>query len=97
MKWMEVIKLRVAEKTPELVEQEIENLIKDFGNNGIMKNVKLYRNAVINNDLSVHLHWESGKAEPQGSATGLCLVHVLKEFGLVSHSIWVEGIKEVLL
>ena len=97
MKWMEVIKLRVAEKTPKLVEQEIENLIKEFGNNGSMKNVKLYRNAVVNNDLSVHLYWESGKAEPRGSDTGLCLVHLLKEFGLVSHSIWVEGIKEVLL
>ncbi len=88
MEWMEVIKLRIAEKTPELVEQEIEKLIKEFGNNGSMKNIKLYRNAVVNSDLSVHLNWESGKAEPQGSATGLCLVHVLKEFGLISHSVW---------
>jgi hypothetical protein len=28
--------------------------------------------------------------EPQGSATGLCLIHVLKTFGLTSHSVWVE-------
>jgi len=90
MKWMEVIKLRIAEKTPELVEQEIENLIKDFGNNGIMKNVKLYRNAVVNSDLSVHLFWESESTESFGSATGLCLVHLLKEFGLISHSVWVD-------
>lgn len=91
MKWMEVIKLRIAEKNPESVEQEIEKLIKELGNNGSMKDIKLYHNAVVDNDLSVHLNWESGNAEPQGSATGLCLVHVLKEFGLISHSVWVEG------
>jgi len=88
MEWMEVIKLRIAEKTPELVEQEVEKLIKEIGNNGSMKNIKLYRNAVIDNDLSVHLNWESRKAEPQGSATGLCLAHVLREFGMISHSVW---------
>ena len=88
MEWMEVIKLRIAEKTPELVEQKVEKLIKEIGNNGSMRSIKLYRSAVVNNDLSVHLNWESGKAEPQGSATGLCLVHVLKEFGLISHSVW---------
>ena len=88
MEWMEVIKLRVAEKTPELVEQEIEKLIEEFGNNGSMKNIKLYHNAVIDNDLSVHLHWQSDKAEAQGSSTGLCLAHVLREYGLISHSVW---------
>ncbi|HYA14611.1 MAG TPA: hypothetical protein VEF33_09765 [Syntrophales bacterium] len=90
MEWMEIIKLRIAEKTQESVEKEIEELIKDLSNNGNMKNIKLYHNALVDNDLSVHLHWESGKAEPQGSATGLCLVHVLKEFGLISHTVWVE-------
>jgi hypothetical protein len=88
MEWMEVIKLRIAEKTPELVEQEIEKLIKELGNNGNMKDIRLYHNAVVNNDLSVHLYWQSGKAEPQGSAIGLCLAHVLREFGLISHSVW---------
>lgn len=91
MRWMEVIKLCIAEKNPELVEEKIEKLIKDLGNNGSMKNIKLYHNAVVDNDVSVHLLWETGNAEPQGSATGLCLVHVLREYGLISHSVWVEG------
>jgi hypothetical protein len=91
MEWIEVIKLRIAEKNPELVEQEIVKLISEVGNNGSMREIKLYHHAVVGNDLSVHVHWESGNAEPQGSATGLCLVHLLKEFGLISHSVWVEG------
>jgi hypothetical protein len=90
MKWMEVIRLRIAEKSPELVEQEIVKLITEVGYSGSMKDIKLYRHAAVDNDLNVNLHWESGSAEPQGSATGLCLVHVLKVYGLVSHSVWVE-------
>jgi hypothetical protein len=92
MQWMEVVKLRIAEKDPESVEQEIVKLIKELGDKGNMKDTKLYHDAVVDNDLMVHLYWETDNAEPQGSATGLCLVHVLKEYGLISHSVWVEGI-----
>jgi hypothetical protein len=91
MEWMEVIKLRIAEKKQELVEHELVKLVADVGSSGDMKDIKFYHNAVVDNDLSIHLHWESVKAEPQGSATGLCLVHLLKEFGLISHSVWIEG------
>jgi len=91
MKWMEVIKLRIAEKNPEFVEQKIMKLIAEVNNNGNTERITLYRHAMLDHDLSVHLHWESEKAEPQGSATGLCLLHVLKEYGLISHSVWVEG------
>jgi len=90
MKWMEVIKLRIAEKSSEFIEQNVERLIQEIGKSGSMKNITLYHNAMVNNDLRIQLHWESGKVEPQGSETGLCLVHVLKEFGLTSHSTWVE-------
>jgi hypothetical protein len=90
MKWMEVIRLRIAENDPEPVEKIVLKLIKGLGNNSRMKDIKLYHNALVGNDLSINLHWKSGKAEPQGSATGLCLVHLFKNFGLVSHSVWVE-------
>ena len=91
MRWIEVIKLRIAEKNPELIEQTIFKLITDVNNNGSMVEIKMYRHAMLDNDMSVHLHWESERAEPRGSATGLCLLHVLKDYGLISHSVWVEG------
>jgi hypothetical protein len=89
--WMEVIKLRIAGDEPESVERKVVKMITEVNHNGKMKEVKVYRHALLDNDLSVYLHWGSDSAEPQGSATGLCLVHLLKEFGLVSHSVWVEG------
>jgi len=50
----------------------------------------IYRNAWINTDISVHLHWKSTRTEQQGSTVGLRLARALKEFGLVNHSAWVE-------
>jgi len=91
MQWMEEIKLRIAGEDPGLVEGKIMKLIRDIGNNGSMKEIKLYHSALVDNDMSVQLHWETAKTEPQGSAMGLCLVHVLREFGLISHSVWVEA------
>ena len=93
---MEVIKLRIAGEDPESVEQKVVRLITDVNHNGSIKAINLYRHAMLENDLSVHLHWESESTEPQGSATGLCLVHLLKEFGLISHSVWVdEGYRSI--
>jgi hypothetical protein len=80
----------MAEKDAESVEQKILKLIKDVGNSRRMEDIKLYHNALVGNDLSVNLQWETGNAEPQGSATGLCLVHLFRNFGLVSHSVWIE-------
>lgn len=90
MKWIEIIMLQIAAENPERVEHEIEQLTRDIGNGGSVKKIKLYRHALADNDLSVHLYWESEKAEPQGSALGLCLSHILKDFGLVSHAVWIE-------
>jgi hypothetical protein len=90
MKWMEVIKLQVAEKNQEYVEQKIMKILNEIGGSGIKKELRIYHNALVNSDLCVQLHWESQKAEFHGSATGLCMVHVFKELALVSHSVWIE-------
>jgi hypothetical protein len=64
--------------------------ITEFGKTGSMKDIKMYRDALLENDACIHMHWASGSAEPQDSATGLCFAHILTEYGLVSHSVWTE-------
>jgi len=91
MKWMEVIELRTAEKDPKIVEQIMIALKIEFGKTSGMRDMKMYRDALLDNDACIHMHWTSGRIEPQGSTTGLCMVHILKEFGLVSHSVWTEA------
>ena len=91
MKWLEVIKLRSAGNDSELLEELLLS-IERFSQDGLVE-MKTYYHAALETDLSVHLHWESGRVEQDGSAFGLRLVQALKEFGLVDHSIWIEGEK----
>jgi len=91
MKWLEIIKLRSVGKGSGLPAEFLMSIDK-FSQEGLVE-VKTYRHAALESDLSVHLHWESGRPEQNGSALGLRLAQVFKEFGLVNHSIWIEGEK----
>jgi hypothetical protein len=91
MKWIEVIKINVADNRRAVVESQIESIMLGLNEKMDKKadQLKLYRN-LLDNDLSLHLCWTKGTAEPWGSKLGQCLTHLLKEAGLVSHSVWVE-------
>ena len=93
MRWIEVIKIQTGGCDQASLERQITELISNIGDSNGVKEIKLYHSAHVNSDLSIHLYWKSGKIEAQGSVAGLCMAHLLKEFGLVSHSVWVEGIK----
>jgi len=90
MKWIEIIKLRVAESNRDSLDQELAEIISGVKLEQGLGEIKLYRHTVVVSDLSIHLYWESERPAPQGSAAGLCLMHILKAFGLISHSVWVE-------
>jgi len=89
MKWIEVIKISVAENRRAALENQIESELKKLNREESSETVKLYHN-LLDGDLSIHLCWNNGGATPRGSNAGLCLVHLLREFGLISHSVWVE-------
>jgi hypothetical protein len=88
MKWLEVIKLRSAGKDCQLIDELLLSVNK-FNQVGLVE-TKTFRNASLDSDLSIHLHWESERPEPNGSPVGLHLARTLNEFGLIDHSIWVE-------
>ncbi len=90
MKWIEIITLRSPRKIHDSIVSDLLNhTSRNDGNNSLLS-MDTYRNAWINTDMSVHLHWKSTSTEQLGSATGLRLARALKEYGLVSHSVWVE-------
>ncbi len=94
MNWIEIITLRSNGNVQESLVRELLKPVPGDENNGLTT-MKVYRNAWINTDLSIHLHWKSIKAEQQGSAMGVRLAQILREFGLVNHSAWVEEKSEV--
>ncbi|HUL23053.1 MAG TPA: hypothetical protein VLZ10_16480 [Thermodesulfobacteriota bacterium] len=88
MKWLEVVRVRSAGKDFELVKELLRSL--DKSGQPALVEMKTYYHAALQSDLSIHLHWESGRLEQDGSALGLRLAHALKEFGLTDHSVWIE-------
>jgi hypothetical protein len=90
MKWAEMIKLRFTESDRETVEQALAGFIGNIGRGNGLRKVYLYRHIRIAGDLCILLHWDSAKAAPQGSEAGLSLIHLLGEFGLTNHSVWIE-------
>jgi hypothetical protein len=94
MNWVEIITLRSKGNLQESIIKELLKSVAGGGENNGLLEIKIYRNVWIDTDMSVHLHWKSIPAELRGSAMGLRLVHILKEFGLVNHSAWVEERKQ---
>lgn len=90
MNWVEIIALRSNGNIQQSVIQELLKLGADDDERNGLIGMKIYRNAWINTDISIHLQWRSIKTEQQGSSIGLRLAETLKEFGLVNHSAWVE-------
>ncbi|MFA5182960.1 MAG: hypothetical protein WC405_16705 [Syntrophales bacterium] len=90
MKWIEIIKLRIAESNRYPLPHQLAEIISGVNHEGGLGEIKLYCHAMLDSDLSIHLYWESERPEPQGSAAGLFLIHMLKAFGLISHSVWIE-------
>jgi len=90
MKWIEIIMLRSA--GDDLAVLDIKSLvaIKNNDQTGKLEKIEVYRRCKLDTDLSVHLRWNSERANPEGSRVALHLMELLKENGLLNHSIWVE-------
>jgi len=90
MKWIEIITVRSPNNNHDsFVNDLLKHAAKSDESDNLIS-MDIYRNAWINTDISVHLHWKSTRTEQQGSTMGLRLARALKEFGLVNHSAWVE-------
>jgi hypothetical protein len=90
MKWIEIITLR--SNRDDLLVLDFESLIdvKENYPDGKLEKMEVYRRCTLDTDLSVHLRWNSERANPEGSRVALHLMELLKENGLLNHSIWVE-------
>ena len=88
MKLLEVIELRTAAGNVDMVEQYLQSWIGECRH--AARVVRSYRHASLETDFSVHLTRERGSTATGPSVEGRQLAGLLKDFGLVNHSVWVE-------
>ena len=90
MKCLEIITLRSATKPEEMVIRDLVKKIEASDTEGQAPALVLYRNASVGNDISIHLQRRLANGHPGKSPMGLQLARLFSEYGLVSHSIWIE-------
>ena len=90
MKWLEIIELRSVGKNREFLERELKNLIEELDKETERRAIKVYSRVAVDSDFSIHLFHDSKEADIYGNPLGVHLVSILKEFGLINHSVWTE-------
>lgn len=94
MKWLEVIELRSASSNLKNFEPRLKTLMEELHNETKMRKIIIYNRFSIDSDYSIHIHHDTNEAEINRSPMGLHLAAILKELGLVNHTVWIENKSE---
>ena len=94
MKWVEIISLRCPTSVDIRV---VDGLLKEVSESDSptdspnhLVEIRAYSNFAVETDLSIHIHWESEKESQCKTPLGLRFSSVLRNLGLLNHSVWVE-------
>ena len=90
MAWIEEIKLRAAINKKGDARHYLEKAARKMDTVKGLAKAEILTHAFLVNDFSLQLVWDTEKPEAPGSEEGLKLRTVLKQFGLVSHDVWIK-------
>ncbi len=90
MSWQEVIHIRTTARDTKQLLIIVQHLVDEAKKEGSCKEIKMYRRALVDTDLSILLYHDSSKVGKNGSPLGLRMAAALKEFGMVNHTAWSE-------
>jgi hypothetical protein len=90
MRWIEIIDIRSLRFPQALLELDLQALMAELATEKQVTRVEIYWHGELETDYSVHIHYRSDSDRVGRSQFGLHIVSLLKEFGLVHHSIWRE-------
>lgn len=91
MRWIEVIQLRTPHSKRVRLEEELAELLEEINRPNHHTSMRVYSREWVETDSCIVLFHDEEKTRIDGSRLGLNLVEVLKAFGMVNHSIWIEG------
>lgn len=90
MKWIETIMIRSSEEIPGDLIQGWTRSFKPEGKKDYQVEVKIYRNYPLKTDLNIQIQWESDIDQVGESSLGKRLHHIMKDYGLICHTVWIE-------
>jgi hypothetical protein len=90
MVWVEMIHLRTTVGQIEDATSLLHTAVLQATEEKDLLQSRIYHSASFTTDLALNLVWDSDSVREEGSTAGLCIAGVLKNLGLVDHSVWVE-------
>lgn len=88
MRALEVVHLRMA---VDGVADLVDVIRESVGAQWESMEIRIYRHARLGSDVIVHLHREIADEHAPVSDVGTRLAALLREHGMVEHSVWVEA------
>jgi hypothetical protein len=93
MKWIEIIKIQAASGESITLHDRLATLVQTMQRHADcqgLTTIGFCQHGTVPGCFALHLSWETGAPERQGSKTALSLIQSLQRFGLLSHSVWIE-------
>jgi hypothetical protein len=90
MRWIEIIHLRTSDGSDRIASALSDYSKKDVGKEPGLVEVKFYKHASFDGDMSFLFIWETEYPELKGSRYALSVSQLIKKIGLIKHSVWVE-------
>ncbi|APF18936.1 hypothetical protein [Caldithrix abyssi] len=87
---LEIIEIRTTGNNRDDLERFLKNWQAEVKAKVKTASVKIYQQAGLETDYSVHLRYDPDTTETEYRVLGERLVSDLKEFGLVNHTVWME-------
>jgi hypothetical protein len=87
MNALEIIHLRMAGASTKTL---VDVIRESVGSEADVLDVRIYRHAKLESDLIVHLHRAIAERSDCVCECGERLASLLRAYGLVEHSVWVE-------
>lgn len=82
--------MRTGGDNRQALEQYLKDLYHDLEKDPNHPNFRIYENSDIVTDLSIHLFHSTKKPGKNQSPLGYHIASMLRSFGLVSHTTWME-------
>lgn len=90
MRLIEIIEIRSLSDQKALLELDLPALLAELAEEKEVQSIAIYRHGELETDWSIHLQFASDTDQAGRSQIGFRLVSLLKEFGFVHHSTWIE-------